>query len=196
MGKKIDSIKEMYNLGLPAPRCIFIFEDDDIELKLGEYFKTIGFSNSYYTIRTDRYDNSISLNRILTATYEELIKSVREWHKDYQIILQEFIDERTEIKSGNIYLKDNCIIIEGAKDNHISFTNGWSLDINLTVSRFDSFSYDIHKFFINQTCFSFSEIIRLIRLERKVPYTNSIIEFSFFNDGKLYFWEIKKEVKI
>jgi hypothetical protein len=194
MGKKIESIEEMRRLGLPVPGCIFIFENEDIRPKLIEYFQTIGSNNCLYTIRTDRNDNSMSLKRKLTATKEEIIDLTNLWHKDYQIILQEFIDERNEVKSGNIYLKDDLMIIEGAIDKHIRFTNGWSLDINLSVSRFDSLNFEVHKFFVDQTCFSFSEIMRLIRLARKIPYTNAIIEFSFFNTGKLYFWEIKKGV--
>lgn len=40
MGKKINSLKNMYYLGLPAPRCIFIFKDDNISDKIDEYFNT------------------------------------------------------------------------------------------------------------------------------------------------------------
>lgn len=191
MGKKIDSIKEMYSLGLPAPKCIFIFEGDDIDSKINEY---LNFPNSeFYTVRTDTDISSMSCKRLLIATRTEVKYLSHSWHDEgFQIILQEFIDERNEIKSGNMWLKDDIIILEGANDKHIRFTNGLSLDLNLSVNRFDDFKLNYHKFFLNQNCFSISEIFRLIRLARKVPYTNAIIEFSFFKNGSLYFWEIKK----
>lgn len=194
MGKKIDSIKIMYALGLPAPRCVFIMKDDKLGSKLDEYFTTIGCNSNYYTIRTDKEDSTMSHKRLLTANMTEITNLSHDWREEgFQIILQEFIDERNEVKSGNMYLTDNRIIIEGAMDKHIRFTNGWSLDVNLSVPRFGSFSYDTHRFFINQTCLSCSEIMRLVRLARRIPYTNAVVEFSYFSDGRLYFWEIKKE---
>lgn len=191
MGKKIDSIVEMYNLGLPAPRCVFIYEDEVIYYKLRGYINSI--ISDFYTIRTDKKDNSMSNKRLLTATKCELVELCKSWHDEgYQIILQEFIDEKNEIKSGNIYLLNNKIIIEGAKDKHIRFANGLSLDVNIELSRFDSYDFKFHEVYCFD-CFTYSELIRLVRLARRIPYTKAIVEFSFFNDDKLYFWEIKKE---
>lgn len=193
MGKKIESLIRMYDLGLPAPRCIFVMAEDDIELKIKEYFSRYNNYNQLYTVRTDTQDTSMSCKRILSATIKQTVDCAKEWKAEgFQIILQEFIDERKEIKSGNIWLKNDIIIIEGAMDKHIHFANGLSLDVNLIAPRFDGFNISIHKFFVEQKCFSYSEILRLIRLARKIPYTNAIVEFSFFNDGRLYFWEIKR----
>ncbi len=192
MGKKIDSIIEMYSLGLPAPRCVFVLENDNIEDKLNEYLIKYKNCAHLYTIRSDKKDDSISHKRLLSATSKQVEELSKEWSSEgYQIILQEFIDERNEVKSGNIYLKKDMIIIEGANDKHINFTNGKSLGINLCLPRFDSFGFEINKRF-DESVFTIQEINRLIRLARKVYYTNVIIEFSFFNTGSLYFWEIKK----
>ena len=201
MGKKIDSINEMYNLGLPAPGCVFVMAEDNIDLKINEYFSRYSNPDQLYTVRTDTIISSMSCKRILSANPNQTIECAKQWQKEgLQIILQEFIDERKEIKSGNIWLQKDRIIIEGALDKHIHFANGISLngkgrsiDVNVTAPRFDNYILTFHKFFVKQECFSYSEILRLIRLARKVPYTNAIIEFSFFNNGNLYFWEIKKE---
>jgi hypothetical protein len=190
----------MYDLGLPAPGCIFVMTEDSLEIKLEEYFSRYNNNDQLYTVRTDTINTSMSCKRILSATPDQTINCASEWFAEgFQIILQEFIDERKEVKSGNIWLKNNVIIIEGAINKHIHFTNGLkgangsSLDVNLVTPRFDSFEISIHKFFVEQKCFSYSDILRLIRLARKIPYTNAVVEFSFFNDGRLYFWEIKKE---
>ncbi len=196
MGKKIESIKELHTLGLPAPGCVFILENNYnlIDEKICEYFKKYQNSKGIYTIRTDTENNSMSCKRLLSATQEEIIRLTHQWKKEgFQIILQELIDERNEIKSGNIWIKENTIIIEGAIDKHINFTNGKSLDINLIVNRFDSSNFIIHKFFKEQKCFTISEIMRLIRFSRKIPYTNVVLEFSIFKGDLIYFWEIKKE---
>ncbi|MDD3474385.1 MAG: hypothetical protein PHP08_00595 [Candidatus Dojkabacteria bacterium] len=194
MGKKIDSIKEMYELGLPAPRCVFIMKEDDVDLKLTEFLTK--YPSEFYTIRTDTEDNSMSCKRLLSATRTELVYLSSEW-KDmgFQIILQEFIDEKNEIKSGNIYLKNDKVIIEGAKAPHHIFTNGRALDIHLKCDRFNSSYYDLeyNRFYNIKDTFSISEIIRLLKLARRVPYYKAIIEFSFFKNGSCYFWEIKKE---
>lgn len=195
MGKKIDSIKEMYSLGLPAPGCVFIYKEDNIEDRINEYFSSF-VESEFYTIRTDTNDSSMSCVRKLSATKEELIMLANEWINKYQVILQEFIDERLEVKSGNIYLLDDEIIIEGALLPHHIFTNGKLPDVHISIQRFDSYYYIHHRLFRSNfsfECFSESEIFRLIRLSRKIPYTKAIVEFSFFNNGKLYFWEIKKE---
>jgi len=190
MGNKINSILEMKNLGLPVPKCVFIMENDDVDSKVEEYFSLFP-NNDYYTIRTDTKDSAHSCKRLLTATRTEIKYLSHDWKEEFQIILQEFIDEKQEIKSGNMWLQNKDIIIEGANDHHINFANGKSLDINVSVNRFYSFEFRFHRFFIDQKCFSHSELMRLVRLARKVPYTNAILEFSFFNDEKLYFWEIK-----
>lgn len=182
----------MYSLRLPAPRCVFIMEHDDVDTKLNEYFR-MQQGKDLFCIRTDSNKSSMSCKRNLSATREELIQSAHDWHHDFQVILQGYVGDQNEIKSGNIYLNDNIIVIEGAKEKHHIFTNGWALDVNLMVPRFGSYCYQIHKRFQNQECFNISEIIRLIRLARRVPYTKAIIEFSYINDGNLYFWEIKKE---
>lgn len=193
MGKKIESITKMYDLGLPAPRCVFVMESDNINQKLSEYFLLHQNKKGFYTVRTDTENSSMSCKRILSATQQETIELATQWQNEgFQIILQELIDEREEIKSGNIFLKENEIVIEGALDKHIIFTNGKYPDINATVNRFEGYNFSLHKLFIKQQCFSYSEIIRLIRLARKIPYTNAVVEFSFFLNGSLYFWEIKK----
>lgn len=136
----------------------------------------------------------MSLKRNLSATKQQLIKSAHDWHdQGLQIILQAHVGEGNEIKSGNIYLLNEKIIIEGARQSHHIFTNGKALDVNIIAARFDSYNFEIHKFFKDQKCLNDSEIIRLIRLSHKIPYNKAIIEFSYINDGNLYFWEIKKE---
>ncbi len=183
----------MYALGLPAPRCVFIFEKDDVASKLQEYFDLFPTSE-FYTIRSDTDNSSMSCKRKLSATRDEMKSLATEWIGDLQIILQEFIDERKEIKSGNIYLRNDEIIIEGAGLKHHIFTNGKLPETHIIVPRFDSLYIQWHKLFSSETCFSISEIHRLIRLARKIPYTQAIVEFSFFENGSLYFWEIKREV--
>lgn len=182
----------MYHLGLPAPRCVFIFDNDNVTDKINKYFNKFPESE-FYTIRTDTEDTSMSCKRKLSATKKEIIELAHEWKKDFQIILQEFIDERIEIKSGNIYLLDDKIIIEGSNNKHIKFTNGLYPDVNLSLSRYDKYDISIHRFFTEQKCLSLSEVLRLIRWTRRIPYNKAVIEFSFFKDGRLYFWEIKKE---
>jgi len=194
MGKKIESIEEMHNMGLPAPGCIYIFEGDNVYKKVNEYLNKFQDSE-FYTIRTDTENNSMSCKRLLSATRTEINYLSHDWAaQGFQIILQEFIDERFEIKSGNIYLRNNEIIIEGARMKHHIFTNGKLPEAHIIVDRFDSLKFRNHKLFKNQMCFSHTEILRLIRLARKIPYTKAIVEFSFFENGKLYFWEIKREL--
>jgi hypothetical protein len=192
MGKKIDSIREMYCLGLPAPRCVFIMENDSVEEKLEEYFRIFP-GNERFCIRTDTNKSSMSMKRNLSASKAEMIELAHEWHGTYQVILQEYVGDQNEVKSGNIYLDNNIIVIEGAWERHHVFTNGKALDVNLTAPRFDHYHYQINRLY-NGDCLNHSEILRLIRLARRVPYNKAIIEFSYVKNGSLFFWEIKKEV--
>ncbi len=167
-------------------------EEDEVGSKLGEYFK-IFRNNSMFCIRTDTKDSSMSCVRNLGCSKYNIMRLAHEWHGKYQVILQEYVGDQNEVKSGNIYLDNNIIVIEGAWDKHHVFTNGRSLDVNLIAPRFDSFQYQKNRLYAGD-CLSNSEIIRLIRLARRVPYNKAIIEFSYVKDGSLYFWEIKKEV--
>ncbi len=179
MGAKIDSIRLMHSLSLPAPRCVFVFNNNELDKRLEEYFSAS--EGERFCIRTDTDGNSLSMPRNLSATKQELVELSRKWLSEgYQIILQEHVD-----------LNHDKIIIEAANGKHHVMVNQQKVDVHLELPRFVSFDTQKLIHFNDKHCLSRSEFLRLVRLARKVPFDEALVEFSFTKDGRLFFWEIK-----